>query len=81
MVDFEGGTITSDAGLLVLRETDLGLGVISKAADAFTDGRDTRRAERTVEDLLRQRVIAIAGGYENLADHDRLRNDPLMAVC
>ena len=53
MVDFEGGTIASDAGLLVLRETDLGLGVISKAAGAFTDGRDARRAEHTVEELLR----------------------------
>lgn len=80
VADFEAGDVTSDAGLLLLREVDLGLKIISRAALAFTDGRDPARIEHTLEELLRQRVFAIAAGHEDLADHDSLRFDPLFAV-
>ncbi len=80
VANFSGGDITSDAGLLLLREADLGLRFISQAAGAFTDHRDPARVEHSVEELLRQRVLALAAGYEDLNDHDSLRFDPLMAL-
>lgn len=80
VANFEAGHVTSDAGLLLVRQVDLGLNVIGQAAQAFTDTRDPHRIEHSVEELLRQRVFAIAAGYEDLSDHDRLRHDPLLAL-
>ncbi len=80
IADFEGGYVTSDAGLLLLRETDLRFRILKEAAKAFQDKRNPDLIEHTVEELLRQRVLGIAAGYEDLNDHDRLRHDPLMAL-
>lgn len=80
VADFEGGYVTSDAGLLLLREADLKFGILRQAAAAFSDKRDPDLIEHTVEQLLRQRVLAIAAGYEDLNDHDRLRHDPMMGL-
>ena len=55
-------------------------GVCRRAAQAFYDTRDPRRVEHTVRELVRQRVLALALGYEDLCDHDTLRRDPLVAA-
>jgi hypothetical protein len=80
VADFEGGYVTSDAGALVLRQVSERLGLVREMAKAFTDARDSDRVEHSVQQLLAQRVLAIALGYEDLNDHDRLRHDPLMGV-
>jgi len=80
VADFNGGTITSDGGALLLQEADRKSRLIKRLAKCFLDARDPSRTEHTVEELLRQRILAIALGYEDLDDHDQLRVDPLLAT-
>jgi hypothetical protein len=77
---FDGGNITSDAGGLLLRETEERTGIISGFAKCFEDLRDPDLIEHTVTQLVAQRVYGLALGYEDLNDHDDLRRDPLFAV-
>ncbi len=77
---FDGGTITTDAGGLLLREVEKRTGIIAQFAACFTDHRDPERIEHTVGELVAQRVYGLALGYEDLNDHDQLREDPLLAV-
>jgi hypothetical protein len=77
---FDGGTITSDAGGLLLRQAEAATGIIGRFAGCFTDHRDADLVEHTVEQLVGQRVYGLALGYEDLNDHDQLRTDPLLAV-
>jgi hypothetical protein len=77
---FDGGTITSDAGGLLLQQVEQATGIIRQYAACFTDHRDPDRIEHTLEQLLAQRIYALALGYEDLNDHDELRHDPLLAV-
>ena len=77
---FDGGTITSDAGALLLGRLDRGLGLIPRMATCFTDRRDPGLLEHTVETLVGQRVFSLALGYDDLNDHDELRHDPVFAV-
>ena len=77
---FDGGRISSDAGGLLLRETERVTGIIRQFATCFTDHRDADRIEHAVEELIAQRVYALALGYEDLNDHDDLRHDTLLAV-
>ena len=80
VADFEGGTITSDAGGLLLREVEARTGLLAKLARCFDDYRDEELIEHSVTDLIKQRVFALALGYEDLNDHDQLRADPLLAT-
>jgi len=77
---FDGGTMTSNAGALLLGQVDHGLGLIGRFAGCFTDRRDPRLVEHRLETLLGQRIFGLALGYEDLNDHDELRKDPAMAV-
>jgi hypothetical protein len=77
---FDGGTITSDAGGLLLREVERRTGIIAGFAACFRDHRVAVQIEHTVRELVAQRVYALALGYEDLNDHDLLRRDPLLAV-
>lgn len=77
--DFDGGNISSDAGMLLLKLADDRDHVLDQFARCFRDHRDPNRIEHTVRDLVAQRVFAIALGYEDLNDHDELRRDPLLA--
>jgi len=77
---FDGGAMTSDGGGLLLREVEKRIGVLRQFADCFTDYRNADRIEHTVEELVAQRVYGLALGYEDLNDHEELRNDPLLAV-
>ena len=77
---FNGGNISSDSGGLLLKQTEQATGIISQFAACFTDHRDPDLIEHTVKDLIAQRTFGLALGYEDLNDHDELRNDPLLAV-
>lgn len=77
---FNGGSICSDAGGLLLQQTEGITGIIKGFAACFTDHRDADLIEHTAEELVAQRIYALALGYEDLNDHDELRNDPLLAV-
>jgi len=81
VADFEGGRLTSDAGALLLREVDQRFGVIQQFSGCFEDRRDEGLIEHPLRDLLAQRVMGLALGYEDLNDHDDLRLDPLLAVA
>lgn len=80
VADFEGGTITSDAGGLLLREVEQRFGIIHQFAACFTDYRNEDLIEFSTAELLLQRVMALALGYEDLNDHEQLRHDPLLAL-
>jgi Transposase DDE domain group 1 len=77
---FNGGSVTSDAGGLLLREIEAKFHFLDQFAACFTDHRDSDLVEHTLPELLKQRVFALCLGYGDLNDHDRLRHDPLLAV-
>ena len=78
--NFNGGDITSDAGVLLLQEVEKRCSIIEQFAHCFDDHRDPRRVEHSVRELLAQRVFGLALGYEDLNDHEELRRDPLLAL-
>ena len=77
---FDGGSITSNAGALLLGQVDRGLALVRRFANCFIDRRDPRYVEHQVETLVGQRIFGLALGYEDLNDHDELRKDPTFAV-
>ena len=77
---FDGGTITTDGGGLLLRETDRRLNLLPRLAECFLDARSPLLVEHTVEQLVSQRVYGLALGYEDLNDHEQLRQDPLLRL-
>jgi Transposase DDE domain group 1 len=80
VASFDGGTITSDAGALLLGATDRALDLVQRFAACFQDHRFQDFVEHPVATLIGQRVFGLALGYEDLIDHDRLRHDPIMAL-
>lgn len=74
-VNFEGGSVTSDGGVLLLKEAEQSLGLLKTAARHFTDTRDPLLITHSVESMLRQRVFGLCLGYEDLNDHEDLRHD------
>jgi Transposase DDE domain group 1 len=80
VAEFDGGTLTSDAGGLLLGAADKAIGLVERLTRCFRDSRDLRFVEHSVATLVGQRVFGIAMGYEDLNDHDELRHDPVMAV-
>jgi hypothetical protein len=77
---FDGGMISSDGGGLLLGEVESRARIIARLAEQFVDHRDPEAIEHSVRELVAQRVLALALGYEDLNDHDRLRLDPLLAT-
>lgn len=77
---FDGGRITSDAGALLLRELEERTGLLQSFADCFVDHREPSRVQHGLYELLAQRLYGLVLGYEDLVDHDELREDPLLAV-
>ena len=77
---FDGGTISSDGGALLLRETDKRLNLLPRLAACFLDGRRQDRVEHSIAEMLAQRIYGLALGYEDLNDHEQLRTDPLFGV-
>ena len=80
VAQFNGGTITSDAGGLLLREVEARTRIVTNFASCFVDFRDPDCIEFTAEQLIKQRVFALCLGYEDVNDHDTLRKDPLLAT-
>jgi hypothetical protein len=77
---FDGGSITSDAGALLLGASDRAIGLVDRFAACFRDFRCEELIEHEIATLVGQRVFGIALGYEDLNDHDELRHDPMMAI-
>jgi hypothetical protein len=78
--EFDGGKISSDSGGLLLREVEQRTHILKRLAGCFVDYRAPDQIEHTVESLIKQRVMGLALGYEDLNDHDVLRQDPLLAL-
>ncbi len=78
---FDGGRLSSDGGAVLLREADGVLDVTRRLAGCFTDHRSPERREHTLSCLVAQRVMGIALGYEDLNDHDQLRDDSVLALA
>jgi len=78
--DFNGGRLTSDAGALLLRQADRQLGLTRRMTACISDPRDPNKTEHSQRTMLAQRIFAIAMGYEDLNDHQSLREDPLFAL-
>lgn len=74
--DFDGGRISSDGGSLLLREVDSQIGLTDSLAEVIPDRRDQSRVRHSLAELLKQRIYGLALGYEDLNDHDSLRDDP-----
>ena len=80
-IDFDGGDMSSDAGVLFLRETESDIGIIRKVAEAIVDKRHPSYVKHKMVHLLTQRVFQIASGYEDGNDSNELRNDPVFKMA
>jgi hypothetical protein len=81
-VDFDGGEITSDSGLLLIRQADNSLRLSERISECIEDRRDSRYADHSMLELLRQRIYQVVAGYEDCNDANLLRKDPaLKAAC
>jgi len=78
---FDGGSMTSDGGVMLLAETDRKLGLIEAAAHCIADPRSPLLIKHAVRDMLRQRVYGLALGWEDLSDHATLRCDVAMQTA
>jgi hypothetical protein len=79
--DFSGGDITSDGGIVLLREMDRRLNLTSSIAAILEDGRERKKVLHDHLSLLRQRIYGLSLGYEDLNDHKELRSDPLIQTA
>ena len=77
---FDGGRITSDGGGILLREVEKRTHILKRLTQCFHDYRNPELIEHTVESLIKQRIYGLALGYEDLNDHDELRQDALLAL-
>ena len=79
--EFSGGDITSDGGSVLLREVDRRIGLTRAVAQAIRDPRRRASCDHTLDTLVRQRLYALALGYEDLNDHQQLRHDPALQTA
>lgn len=77
---FDGGDISSDGGAGLLKQTDQRLNLLPRLAQCFLDGRDPARVKHSIQEMLSQRVFGLALGYEDLNDHERLRQDTVFGL-
>jgi hypothetical protein len=77
---FDGGTISSDGGAFLLRQTDKRLNLLPRLAQCFLDGRNQGMVDHAILEMLSQRVYGLALGYEDLNDHEQLRKDPVFGI-
>jgi hypothetical protein len=80
-VGFDGGLMSSDAGVLLLREVERRLGLAARLAACIPDRRDPERISHGLDEMLRLRMFAIAAGYEDADDCDSLRDDPVFKMA
>lgn len=79
--DFAGGRVSTEAGLLLVREADHRTGLVRRIARRIEDQRQTGKVQHRVETLLRQRVMALCAGWEDLNDAAHLRDDPVHQIA
>jgi hypothetical protein len=77
---FDGGTISSDGGAFLLRQTDQRLNLLPRLAQCFLDGRNQDLIEHSILEMLSQRIYGLALGYEDINDHEQLRKDPVFGI-
>lgn len=80
VIDFDGGSMTSDAGTLLLRPTGRAIGLIERVASCFVDHRSPELTVHGLATLIGQRIVSIGLGYEDINDHDDLRHDPVLSL-
>jgi hypothetical protein len=80
VAEFTGARLTTEGGALLLREADRKIGLLRRVVSCFRDARDPQRIEHELSEMLVQRVYGLALGYEDLNDHEELRNDPLLGM-
>jgi len=80
VAEFAGDWLTTDGGSLLLRQADRKIGLLRRVAGCFSDYRQPERIEHRLEEMLAQRIYGLALGYEDLNDHEQLRQDPLLGV-
>jgi hypothetical protein len=80
IAQFADNRLTTDGGGLLLRQADRKVGLLRRLVQCFQDGRDSDRIEHRLEEMLAQRIYGLALGYEDLNDHEQLRQDPLLAM-
>ena len=79
--NFDGGAISSDGGLMLLRQVDRRIGLSAAIAAGLHDPRHPDFIKHELRDLIAQRLYGLCCGYEDLNDHTALRNDPLMQTA
>ena len=77
---FDGGTISSDGGAVLLQQTDRRLNLLERFSQCFLDGRNQAFVEHSVREMVVQRVYGLALGYEDINDHEQLRTDPVFGM-
>ncbi len=77
---FDGGTISSDGGAFLLRQTDKRLNLLPRLAECFLDGRNQEQIEHSILEMLSQRIYGLTLGYEDINDHEQLRKDPVFGI-
>jgi len=77
---FDGGTLSSDGGAFLLRQTDKRLNLLARLSECFLDGRNQNLVEHTIQEMLAQRTYGLALGYEDINDHEQLRKDPVFGI-
>ena len=77
---FDGGTISSDSGAFLLRETDRRLNLLPRLAECFLDGRNQALIDHSILEMLAQRIYGLALGYEDINDHEQLPTDPVFGI-
>ena len=80
-VGFDGGRLSSDGGVMLLRAVERRLGLAERLAGCAADRRDPGRIEHAVVEMLRLRMFLIAAGYEDADDCDHLRADPVFKMA
>jgi len=80
VAQFAGDWLTTEGGSLLLRQADRKIGLLRRVAGCFRDYRQPERIEHRLEEMLAQRIYGLALGYEDLNDHEQLRQDPLLGV-
>jgi hypothetical protein len=79
--DFNGGEVSSDAGVLFLREVENRIGLVSRMTDSLRDRRHSGYVKHQLLELFKQRIFQIACGYEDGNDSNELREDPIMKIA
>lgn len=80
LLNFDGGALSSDAGILLLKEVEDQINIIQSMTEVINDHRDARYIKHSINELLLQRIFQIASGYEDANDCDELRNDPIFKI-